>query len=559
MLRKISYIGLVGLLVLFASANASAQIHDPRAIAADPATADGPIAPRLTGLGDYHYPVTTNSEDSQYFFDQGLRLAFAFNHSEALRAFKEATRQDPDNAMAYWGWALVLGPNLNLPMLPNVVPQAYGAIQQAVALSGNVSEKERRLIRAMALRYTDDPAADRTALDQAYSKAMGELVAAYPNDLTIPVFYAASLMNLSPWNYWYGDGSPNANTEELLRTLESIMDREPNHPGAIHYYIHAVEARHPKLAEAPADRLAALMPGAGHIVHMPSHIYMRVGRYADSYATNAKAAAADEDYITQCRAQGLYPLGYYPHNVHFQSWSAMFMGDRAGAMAAARKVADKVPADLADDTWLLYQTFLNQPLYTMVRFGMWQDILAEPQPRDDAMLLNAVWNYARGLAYANAGDLEAAAAELERIREIRRDPRSAEQSVGLNALPSMMAIAEEILTAEIARVGGDDDAAIAHLSRAVRLQDGLIYNEPPDWYFPVRHYLGAALLDAGYPDEAEVVYWQDLAKNPDNGFSLFGLAQALEAQGKTAEASKVEARFARAWKDADTMLTSSRF
>lgn len=557
--KKRNSVAVSFFLLVISLTGAQAQVHDPRAIAADPATATTQIAPKLEGLGDHHFPVTTDDQESQYYFDQGLRLTYGFNHSEALRAFKEAVRLDPDNAMAHWGWALVLGPNLNLPMLPDVVPQAYAAMQDAVTLRDRVSAKERDMIDALALRYSDDPEADRASFDQAYSDALGELVAKYPDDLDIATLYAASLMNLSPWNYWDLDGRARANTDELVETLQSVIERNPEHPGALHYYIHAVEARHPDWAEASADRLGALMPGAGHMVHMPSHIYMRLGRYGDSYAANEKASAADESYITQCRAQGLYPLGYYPHNVHFLAWSAMFEGRSDAAMAASRKVAEKVPADLGSDTWLLYQTFLAQPMYTMVRFGRWDEALAEPRPPEAALYLNGVWHYARGLAYKNIGKPQQATAELERLRAIRSDPTADEQFVGFGPVPTLLLIAELILDAELAADAGRIDDAIMRLDRAVRLEDSLLYNEPPDWYFPVRHYLGAILLEGGYPAEAEVVYWQDLRKNRNNGFALFGLLQALEAQDKTAELYAIEERFDDAWAKADVELSSSRF
>ena len=415
------------------------------------------------------------------------------------------------------------------------------------------------MIEALARRYTDDPNMDRQAYDEAYADAMASLTAAYPEDLDIATLYAASLMNLSPWDYWYADGTPTSNTEELISALESVIAREPNHPGALHYYIHAVEEHHPEWAEAGADRLGAIMPGAGHMVHMPSHIYMRVGRYADAYDINILAAQADENYITQCRAQGLYPLAYYPHNIHFLAWSAMFLGRQSAALEASRKVADKVPADFGSDAWNLYQTFLGQPIYTMVRFGMWEEILDEPPPPVTARFLTAVWHYARGLAYLNLGESNRSSAELDRLQAVRRDEATAEQFIGNNAMPTLLAIAEEILSGEIDAKSGQFDAAISHLERGVRLEGTLIYNEPPDWYFPVRHYLGAILLEAGYPAEAEVVYWEDLKKNRDNGYALFGLQQALEAQAKTAQAADVEARFMRAWAQADTRLSSSRY
>ena len=393
MISTASRLMLAGILV---AGLATAQIHDPRALEADPIAAEGKIAPVLKGLGDYHFEVTTASSESQAFFDQGLRLTYGFNHSEALRAFKEAARLDPGNAMAYWGWALVLGPNLNLPMMPYVVEQAYESALKAVELSDGVSEKERALIEALATRYTNDPEAERTPFDEAYAEAMADVVERFPDDLDAATLYAASLMNLSPWDYWYLDGLAKENTDEVLATLESVVERNPQHPGALHYYIHAVEARHPERAEPAADSLARLMPGAGHMVHMPSHIYMRVGRYAEAYEANRLAVEADEGYITQCRAQGLYPLGYYPHNIHFLAWSAAFQGRREAAMEASRKIVEEIPHELAADrnTWALYETFLSQPLYTMVRFGMWEAVMAEPAPEVDSRFMTGIWHYA---------------------------------------------------------------------------------------------------------------------------------------------------------------------
>ncbi len=558
-MHKVSWLSVAG---VFVAAGLAAQIHDPRALDADPAATDEKIAPVLEGLGDYHVEVTTNVPESQAFFDQGLRLTYGFNHSEALRAFKEAARLDPGNAMAYWGWALVLGPNLNLPMMPYVVEQAHAAIQKAAELSGGVSEKERAFIEALATRYTDDPEADRAPFDAAYAEAMAELSRRYPDDLDAATLYAASLMNVSPWDYWYLDGLAKENTDEVLATLESVVERDPHHPGALHYYIHAVEARHPERAEPYADNLATLMPGAGHMVHMPSHIYMRVGRYADSYEANRLAVEADEGYITQCRAQGLYPLGYYPHNIHFMAWSAAFQGRREAAMEASRKIVEKIPHELAtDNTWALYETFLSQPLYTMVRFGMWDEILVEPAPGVDSHFMTGVWHYARALARLHGeGEVEAAREELAALVASRGEVDEDDAyAVGFGGVERLLTIAIEIVEGEIDAAGGDHQAATAHLERAVRLEDSLLYNEPPDWYFPVRHVLGAVLLEAGRPDEAEVVYWADLRKNPDNGYALFGLGKALEAQGRDDEALAIAERFDRAWADADHKLTTSRF
>ena len=334
---------LIAILLLLSSAATTAMIHDPRAIDADPATATAPIAPRLAGLGNHEHPVTTSNADSQYFFNQGLRLTYGFNHSEALRSFKEAVRLDPNNAMAYWGWALVLGPNLNLPMQAAVAEQAFDAIQRAMLLRDNVSVAERDYIEALAKRYAPVAPDDRSSLDQAYAQAMADLVEKYPEDLDARTLYAAALMNLSPWNYWRKDGAPHPDTTTLLDQLRYVVENNPVHPGALHYHIHAVEAVHPTEGESSADALLPLMPGAGHMVHMPSHIYMRVGRYNDAYHANRAASDADSQYVAQCNAQGIYPLNYYPHNLHFLVWAAMFEGRSDVAMAGAREVQSKVP------------------------------------------------------------------------------------------------------------------------------------------------------------------------------------------------------------------------
>lgn len=540
---------------------AGAQIHDPRALAADPAKAEGAIAPVLEGLGDYHFAVTTKNPDSQRFFDQGLRLTYAFNHSEALRAFKEAARLDPENAMAYWGWALTLGPNLNLPMVPDVAPQAHQAIQRAVSLKAKVSERERAYIEALAQRYTDDPEADRGPFDLAYANAMAKLVKHYPDDLDAATLYAASLMNLNPWDYWALDGSPKGNTGEILDTLQSVVDRNPRHAGALHYYIHTVEARHPERGERHADMLGGLMPGAGHMVHMPSHIYMRVGRFGDSYEANRLATMADESYITQCRAQGIYPLNYYPHNIHFMAWSAMVQGRPGAALEAARKIVDKVPPELAahKNIWALYETFLSQPHFVMVRFGMWEEMLAESKPAIDSLFMTGIWHYGRALAFVHTERPAEAQRELDAITAALGAMDMEAHYIGFGTAGVLLTIAEEIVKGELAYAKGRTLEGLAHLERAVRLEDGLRYNEPPDWNFPVRHFLGAMLLDDDRPNEAEVVYAADLRKNPENGYSLFGLKVALEQQDKMEDAMAVAERFDRAWEDAAHRLTSSRF
>jgi tetratricopeptide (TPR) repeat protein len=533
--------------------------HDPRALATNPVDIGAQIAPVLPGLGENHFPITTDSDDAQAFFDQGLKLTYAFNHQEALRSFKEAVRLDPDAAMAYWGWALVLGPNLNLPMQPDVVPQAYEAVQKAVALQDRVSEKERAMIEALATRYRKDPEDEQAVYDAAYAKAMMQVHHRFPEDNDVATLYAASLMNLSPWNYWTEDEKPHGYTETFLSVLETAIERDPQHEGALHYYIHAVEPVDPARGEKAADLLRGLTPGAGHLVHMPSHIYMQTGRYAEAYEANLNAVKADVGYITACRNQGIYPLNYYPHNIHFLAWSAIMQGRSAKALEASRKVASHVPHDLHGNDWALYQTFLSMPLYTMVRFGMWDEIESEPKPREDAVYWTGIWHYARGMAYVHTGKLERAGAELDAIERIIVDPKSTETLIGYSNATNLLRIAKSVLAGELDAKQTDWDAAVVHLDRAVRLEESLLYGEPPDWYYPVRHTLAAVLLEAGRADEAEQVFWQDLKKNRDNGFALYGLAQSLRAQGKIDDAEVVEARFEKAWQDADVKLTSSRF
>jgi hypothetical protein len=546
-------------LTLLAQA-ASAQLWDARALALDPATATAPVAPALDGLSELHHAVTTSNPASQKFFDQGLRLTYAFNHSEAIRAFKEAARLDPANAMAYWGWAFALGPNLNLPMLPEVTGQAYAAAQKAMSLRDRVSVAERDYIEALAKRYADPAPADRSALDRAFAEAMRDVAAKHPADPDAATIYADALMNLSPWNYWNADGTSRGNADVIVDTLESVLRRHPDHIGALHLHIHAVEAVDGRRAEVNADRLLKLAPAAGHLVHMPSHVYMRVGRYADAYASNALADAADNSYVAQCNAQGIYPLFYHRHNQHFLTWAAMFQGRSQAALDAGRLIAKGLePGMIAGPLSETIQHLMSQPLYVMVRFGRWEEILKEPQPLAAYSFMNAIWHYARGMAYGNTGRMRQARQELGVLEKTAGGADMKDKLVGLAPAPAVLTIAAQVLRAEVASAGGDRDGAIAMLERAVRIQDGFQYNEPPDWYFPVRHYLGAELLEAARAGEAETVYWQDLARNPANGYALLGLQRAQEAQGKSAQAADTAERLRTAWQDADVKLASSRF
>ena len=540
-----------------ATAQTTTHKHYEQSEAATKPGPAGELAPRLQNLGAHTFKVTTKSKQAQLFVNQGLNLAYGFNHAEAGRAFREAARLDPSCAMAYWGQALVLGPNINAPMTPEDEPKAHEAAQKAVALKAKASAREQAYIQAVAQRYSGDPK-DRAARDRAYADAMRDLVKRYPDDLDAATLYAESLMDLRPWNYWRRDGSPYAETPEIIANLEKVLARNPNHPGANHLYIHAVEANTPEKAEAAADRLLKLMPGAGHMVHMPSHIYQRVGRYADAAASNQAAVAADEDYITQCRAQGLYPMAYYPHNIHFLWFAASADGRSALAIESARKTASKVSDDLLAQLPLL-GSFRIVPWYALTRFGKWDEMLKEPAPADKFLFLKGVWHYSRGLAFVGKDQLDDADKELAELRRIAADKSLEYAMFSPNTAASILSIAPEVLAGEIAARRKDFDKAVAHLDRAVRLEDSLVYTEPSEWHYPPRLALGAVLLAAGRAKEAEAVYWEELRYNRDNGWALYGLAQAQRAQGRSDDAAATQTRFEKAWARADVKLGSSRF
>ena len=548
------------LLSLFIAVPAAAQEpnhkHYEQTPAAEKPAPTGELAPRLQNLGKHVFPVGTRSKQAQRFISQGVNLAYGFNHAEAGRSFREAARLDPGLAMAYWGQALVLGPNINAPMTPDDEPKAYEMAQKALSMKGRVSARERAYIEALAQRYSGK-AEDRAARDQAYADAMREVARRFPDDLDAASLFAEAMMDLRPWTYWAPDGTPYPGTLEVVATLERVLARNPDHPLAAHLYIHAVEATAPKRAEAAADRLLKLMPGAGHIVHMPSHIYMRVGRYADASAANVAAALADEDYITQCRAQGLYPMGYYPHNIHFLWSSATMEGRSELAISSARRLAGKIE-DASMKELPMLAGFRVVPYYALTRFGKWDEMLAEPAPPDN-IYMKGTWHYARGLAFAAKGRLEDAGVELAEVRRIASDPALKFNLFSLNTADNIFAIAPEVLAGELAARRKDYERAVAHLERAVRLEDALTYTEPAEWHYPARQMLADVLLQAGRPREAETVYWADLSRNPDNGWSLFGLARALRAQERGDDAAAVEKRFEKAWAKADVKLAASRF
>lgn len=524
----------------------------------NPTTEQTTTAPLFNNLGNYHHSISTQSSQAQRYFDQGLTLAYGFNHAEAARSFKEAARLDPNCAMCYWGLAYVLGPNINAPMEADTVPPAWEAVQKAIKLSKNASEREKDYIKALGKRYSADPKADRKPLDLAFAAAMEEVSLRYPKDWDAATIYAEALMNTMPWDYWQEDGQPKPESIPMIKTLEDVLKHDPDHPGANHYYIHAVEKERPELGIAAADRLQTLVPGAGHLVHMSSHIYIRVGRYHDAVVANQRGIEADRDYITQCHAQGLYPLAYMPHNHHFLWFAAMMDGQSEVALEAAHHtgmVDEKLMRQPGLDGAL--QHFFTIPFYTQIRFEKWDKILATPAPAKDLRYPLGVWHYARGMAFVNQNQPDRAKKELEQVQAIAAEPAMKELMIwGFNSTASVLDIAQEVLSAQIAAKEQDYDSAIAHLQKAVTLEDAMTYTEPADWYQPTRQALGEMLLKADRPSEAEKIFREDLDIYPENGWSLYGLAQSLQAQNKTAEAQKVQKRFKRAWKYADISLNS---
>jgi len=517
--------------------------------------------PLYDNLGELHRETATASPRAQQYFDQGLRLTYAFNHPEAVDAYRQAAALDPDCAMCYWGIAWALGPNINAGMDSAAGAAAYGAARHALRLIDRAAPSNRALIRAMARRYGVDPLADRQRLDSVYARAMGDVAARSPDDSDAQVLHAEALMLLSPWNYWTADKEPRPGTETLLRRLTRTIELHPDHPGGCHFYIHAVEAAYPERAVDCAERLAALMPGAGHLVHMPGHIYIRVGRYMDAIRANEHAVHADETYIQDRRPGAtFYTAGYYPHNYDFMAFAASMAGRSQQAIDAAERVASLVPAEMLRAPGMTFlQQFITRPLQIRVRFGQWDDILRTPAPADDLAYARALWHYAHGRALAARGNAPGAEADLARVRGAAVDPALAEASLEFNAATAIIEIAAEVLAGNIATARGDHARAITHLTRAAELEDGLVYGEPPEWSVPVRHELGAVLVAAGRAAEAERVYRKDLDRFPRNGWALFGLTQALRAQGKSHEAAQIQAQVDEAWESADVTLTASRF
>lgn len=510
--------------------------------------------PLYDNLGTHHYSITTSNPQAQRYFDQGLRLYYAFNHQEAIRAFSEAARLDPACAMCHWGVALSLGPNINAPMDPAAAEPALAALERA--REGQATAAERTLIEALATRYASPPPEDRSELDRAYAEAMGKVVRLYPDNLDAAALYAESLMDLSPWQYWKAEGEPRPDTPQILAQLERVIAANPQHPGACHFFIHAVEAVQPERAVPCAERLADLMPGAGHLVHMPGHIYIRVGRYEDAIRANEHAVHADETYIRdQNPAFGVYVAGYYPHNYDFLAFAASMIGRSEQALAASRKIAELVPEPMLREPGMTFlQHHMTRHLQMDVRFGRWEEVLAVSAPPADLPHARGMWHYARGRALVAQGDADAARDELVALQAIAKDPPMAELRMEFNSSGAVLAIASQVLEGQIAAGQGKPQEAVERLREAARLEDALTYGEPPEWTVPVRQDLGSILLESGQYQAAEQTFREDLRRFPDNGWSLHGLERSLQAQQRNEEAGEVRQRLERIWSGADVSL-----
>jgi tetratricopeptide (TPR) repeat protein len=503
----------------------------------------------ISGLGHHHHTIKTRSPEAQKFFDQGLTLVFAFNHDEAIRSFRRAAELDPDAAMPLWGIAYALGPNINLDVDPEHEKAAYEATLKAVKVAKGSPEIERAYVETLTKRYADDPKADLKQLAAAFADAMKALSEHYPDDLDAATLYAESLMDLNPWKLWSADGKPAEHTEEIITVLESVMRRDPTHVGANHYYIHAVEASPtPERALASAARLEKLVPNAGHLVHMPAHVYMRTGNYEAAARANAEAARVDDVYIKANDVQGVYPLMYFNHNLDFQSAAAAM----AGRYGEAKRTAERASVNIAPvvKEMPMGEYLVPRPMLIDVRFQHWNEVLKAPEPAEGLPTSRAVWHYARGVALAAKGDVAGAAKERAAVEEeAEKIPEDALWS--LNQSKAVLAVARASLDARIAAAKKDRKAAIGAWTAAVEAQDELAYDEPPPWYYPVRESLGAALFLDGQKQEAEKVFRQDLERHPRNPRSLFGLWESLKAQKKTADAEWVRRAFQDAWKSSE--------
>jgi tetratricopeptide (TPR) repeat protein len=504
----------------------------------------------LAGFGHLHHTIKTRSPEAQQFFDQGLTLVYGFNHDEAIRSFRRAAELDPDAVMPLWGIGYALGPNINMDVDPEREKAAFEATQKAFKAAKDAPEDERAYVRALAKRYSGDPKADLKRLAADFADAMKELSTAFPDDLDAATLYAESLMDLNPWKLWDNEGKPAEGTEEIVAVLERVLSRDPSHVGANHYYIHAVEASpQPERALPSAARLEKLVPNAGHLVHMPAHIYMRTGFYSAAAKSNAEAARVDEAYIRAYGVQGVYPLMYYNHNLDFLAAAASMEGRYGDAKKAAERSAANVAPAVKDMP--LGEYLLSRPIEMDLRFARWNAVLKAPEPAETLPTSRAIWHFARGVALAAKGD--AGGAEKERQGFEEESAKVPEDSVwGLNSSRGVLEVAKWSLDARIAAAKKDSQGAIDAWKRAVEAQDRLSYDEPPPWFYPVRESLGAALFRAGQKEQAEEVFREDLVRNPRNPRSLYGLWESLKAQKKTADAVWVRRAFQEAWKNSET-------
>ena len=501
----------------------------------------------MDNLGTMRYPVTTSVAEAQTFFNQGLRLAYAFNHAEAVRAFRKARTLDPACAMCWWGEALVLGPNINAPMDAASVPAAFEAAARAKAAASGATPKERALVEAVGARYAAEAVADRSALDKAYADAMGKAAAKYPDDAQIAVLFAESLMDLQPWDYWEGGSTPKGRAGDILAQLEKVLKTTPDHPGAIHYYIHLVEASSdPKRALPHAQRLGKLVPGAGHLVHMPFHTYFRVGMFKEAVEANKQAVAADEAYIARSTPVGLYPMAYYPHNVHSLLVSAQMAGDGETVIESAGKL-EQVVSEAAAKNIPWVQPIKAAPFFAHAQFSDTGTILALADPGSDFPYVQAMWHYARAVGLAKAGDLKAARAEVDAIASLERTNEFADLAAGGVPAKDVLRLAQSVAKARIAQAAKDAAGAVQYFEAAVKQEDALAYSEPPFWYYPTRQSLGAAYVGAGNLDKAEETLRASLARTPNNGWALYGLTQVYEQRGDKGNAHAARQLLENAW------------
>jgi tetratricopeptide (TPR) repeat protein len=517
-----------------------------------------PAVPRFDGLGKHHHPVTTRWELAQRYFDQGLTLCFNFNHAEAIRSFEAAAAADPDCAMAWWGVAFASGPNINAPMDDNAVPKAWDAVQKAVQLKNKASAKENDYIAALARRYAKEPVTNRSSLDAAFADAMRALARKYPDDLDAQTLFAESLMDTSPWNYWQEDLTPKPVAKEALQIIESVLARVPAHSGADHLYIHLVEAGpHPEKGVPSADRIGKLTPKAGHLVHMASHIYVRVGRYHDAVTVNERASDVDRKYINREKPAGMYPGGYYPHNLHFLWYATDLEGRSKDSIGAAKKLSGYTLDLRCGAIEGPRQRYL--PLLAYARFGRWKEILNERLPGAEYPFDRAMAHYARGLAFAAQGQLKDADQEFVEFRKLQRSERVQAMDNPYFPGTKILKVGEHVLAGKIAGASDQKQEMVRHLREAVTAEHALSYMEPPYWYYAARLSLGAALLKTGNAPEAEKVFRETLKDLPENGWPLFGLQQSLQAQGKEAQAKQASKDFKKAWKHADVKLDLTWF